>query len=97
MAPGESRAILWGYWDGLHEILGDSSVRVDASYESRGGMHPSNPTHHASESVLEVASFESNRLGRHLPSRRVAALEQAGDVHAIADKITDRNNPFPKG
>ena len=50
LGPGDSRVITWGQWAGLHAALGDESIEIEYSYNTR-----SRTIHERSR--LEVASF----------------------------------------
>ncbi len=77
LAPGEERAVRWGWVDAVAKLLKDRPVRVSVEYESRArspfaAFHPAS---HFTVSTLEWESWEHTRQPRP-PSHRIAeALE----------------------
>ncbi len=57
LGPGDRRVITWGQYGGLSSALGGRPIGVRCEFESRRRF-PFDPTHHVTESVLEVESFQ---------------------------------------
>ena len=81
LAPQESRVMNWGQFGGLKAALNGRSIRITATYESRGVL-PWNPTEHMTESVVEVDSF-AGTVAHELPlisiQRELAKIRQTLD------------------
>ena len=76
LGPGARRVLTWGQFGALREALGDASVRVSATYESRRRWFPWDPTEHTSNSILEIRSFLATDASESPELRGVRALEQ---------------------
>ena len=74
LGPGGRRVLTWGTFGGLRDTLGDTPVRVSATYESRRRF-PWDPTEHTSTSVLEIRSFLATDASEPPELRGVRALE----------------------
>lgn len=86
LAPGESRVMNWGQFGGLKAALNGRSIRLTATYESRGVL-PWNPTEHRTESVIEVDSF-AGTVAHELP---------LVSVHRELEKIRQTLESFARG
>ena len=79
LGPGDARVITWGQWAGLHAAIGDGSIEIDYTFNTR-----SRTIHERTR--LEVASFCATDASESPASAGARQLEKiAKSAEAIAN------------